>query len=197
MKSIFKLLVLIPFVFSCSKSDAPKPEEKDIAFENNVSVDIVDFKAATNSITPVFSEINVTSDGTIKDISKITLEMNIQHGFQSDLSFVLIAPDNSSAAFVYRRGSSGDYLATSKLRFNSTFTDMLPDNNDDFLSGNYHEATGSRHNNLATPLEPIFKFLQNKKIKGIWKLQAVDYSAGDRGSIKSWKLIFEKGALNQ
>jgi subtilisin-like proprotein convertase family protein len=197
MKDIFKILAIIPFVFSCSKSDNSKPEEKDIAFENNAPVDIVDFKAATNSITPVFSEINVTTDGTIKDISKITLEMNIEHGFQSDLSFVLIAPDGSSAAFVYRRGSSGDYVATSKLRFNSTFTDMLPDSDENFLSGNYREATGSRNNNLATPLEPVFKFLQNKKTKGIWKLQAVDYSAGDRGSIKSWKLIFEKGALSQ
>jgi subtilisin-like proprotein convertase family protein len=198
MKTIFKIFVIIPFIFSCSKNDdPPKPEEKDIAFENNVPVDIIDFNALGNSITRTFSEINVTGDGTIKDISKVTLEMNIEHSFQSDLSFVLIAPDNSYEAFVYRRGGSGDYLATSKLRFNSTFTDMLPDGNEDFLSGNYREATGSRYNNLTFPLDPIFQFIQNKSIKGIWKLQTVDYSSGDTGSIKSWKLIFEKGALSQ
>jgi subtilisin-like proprotein convertase family protein len=198
MKTIFKIFVIIPFIFSCSKNDDPPiPEEKDIAFENNVPVSIIDFNAPGNSITRTFSEINVTGDGTIKDISKVALEMNIEHSFQSDLSFVLIAPDDSSGMFVYRCGSSGDYLATSKLRFNSTFIDMLPDSDVNFLSGNYRQSTGSRHNNLTFPLEPIFQFLQNKSIKGLWKLQTVDYSAGDTGSIKSWKLIFEKGALSK
>jgi subtilisin-like proprotein convertase family protein len=198
IKTIIAIFTVSVFTLSCSKDDGPPiPEEKDIAFENNVPVSIIDFNAPGNFITRTLSEINVTGDGTIKDISKVTLEMNIEHSFQSDLSFVLIAPDNSYEAFVYRCGSSGDYLATSKLRFNSTFTDMLPDGNEDFPSGNYRQSTGSRYNNLTFPLDPIFQFLQNKSIKGIWKLQTVDYSAGDTGSIKSWKLIFEKGALSQ
>jgi subtilisin-like proprotein convertase family protein len=190
MKTLFKLLVLIPFFFSCSKSDDSQPS--GISFENNNAVTIID-DTPDEVITPVYSEINVTASGTIKEYKKITLEMNIQHDYQRDLEFALVAPDGTSRTFIYRAGLANKYLAVNKLRFNATFSNYLPEDAN-FAAGNYRETKGSLSSSEPA-LEPIFTFLQNKSINGIWKLKAVDRATTNIGAIKSWKLIFDNGAF--
>jgi subtilisin-like proprotein convertase family protein len=193
MKSIFKLLVIIPFVFSCSKSDDKQPVNNDIIFENNNQVAIID-KVNSSPATPTLSEINVTATGTLKNLSKFTLEMNIQHDYQRDLEFALIAPDGTSRTFIYRRGLSGKFLANQKLRFNASFTADLPDDGANFLAGNYKECKGSV-SSLPPVVEPIFSSFLNKNINGVWKLKVTDWETVNQGTINSWRLVFSEGAL--
>jgi subtilisin-like proprotein convertase family protein len=197
MKKSIKLIVpiiLTVFVISCSKNDdEPQPAGKDLVFENNNSVDIIE-KSEGIPPTPTISEINVTAIGTLKNLSKFTLEMNIQHDYQRDLEFVLIAPDNSFRTFIYRRGLSGKFLANQKLRFNNSFTAELPDDGSSFLAGNYKECKGSV--SLNPPLiEPIFSSFANKNINGIWKLKVLDWEVVNSGKIISWRIIFNEGAF--
>jgi subtilisin-like proprotein convertase family protein len=190
MKTIFKLLVMLPFFFSCNKDDS---KTNDLIFENNNQVAIIE-KVDGSPPTPSISEINVTANGTLKNLSKFTLEMNIGHTYQRDLEFALIAPDGTSRTFIYRRGFAGKYLPDQKLRFNSSFTAELPDESQNFLSGNYKECKGSISSQVPA-LEPIFSFLQNKNINGVWKLKATDWEVVNTGNILSWRLIFSEGAL--
>jgi subtilisin-like proprotein convertase family protein len=191
MKSIFKLLVMLPFFFSCNKEDSKT--SNDLIFENNNQVAIID-KVDGSPPTPSISEINVTANGTLKNLSKFTLEMNIQHDYQRDLEFALIAPDGTSRTFIYRRGLSGKFLADQKLRFNSSFTVELPDDGVNFLSGNYKECKGSV-SSQPPAVEPIFSSFINKNINGVWKLKATDWEVVNTGKILSWRLVFSEGAL--
>jgi subtilisin-like proprotein convertase family protein len=191
MKSIFKLLVILPFFFSCNKDDS-KPNN-DLIFENNNQVAIID-KVNGSPPTPTISEINVTANGTLKNLSKFTLEMNVQHDYQRDLEFALIAPDGTSRTFIYRRGLSGKFLANQILRFNASFTNELPDDGANFLSGNYKECKGSVSSQPPT-VEPIFSSLINKNVNGVWKLKATDWEIVNTGKILSWRLVFSEGAL--
>jgi subtilisin-like proprotein convertase family protein len=191
MKTIFKLLVMLQFFFSCNKDDSKA--NNDLIFENNNQVAIIE-KVDGSPPTPTISEINVTANGTLKNLSKFTLEMNIAHNYQRDLEFALIAPDGASRTFIYRRGLAGKFLADQKLRFNSSFTSELPDDGVNFLSGNYKESKGSISSQIAA-LEPVFSFLQNKNINGVWKLKATDWEVVNTGNILLWRLVFSEGAL--
>ncbi len=191
MKKTQLLLFLIPFVLSCSKSDDSQPANKDLVFENTIPVNIPEF--VFNNIVPGISEINVTANGTIADYKKVTLEMNIEHGYQRDLVFELVAPDGASRTFVYRAGISHKYVAANNLRFNALFTNYLAEDAD-FAAGNYRESKGAISSSEPA-LEPIFTFLQNKNVNGIWKLKARDLSDAYTGSIKSWRLVFGEGAI--
>jgi subtilisin-like proprotein convertase family protein len=194
MKTIYLLLSFILITFSCSKKDdEPQPASKDLVFENSNSVNIIE-KTEGIPPTPTISEINVTATGTLKNLGKFTLEMNIQHDYQRDLEFVLISPDNTSRTFIYRRGLSGKYLANQKLRFNTNFIELLPDDGQNFVAGNYKECKGSV--SLNPPLvEPIFSSFVNKNINGIWKLKVLDWEVVNSGKIISWRIIFNEGAI--
>jgi subtilisin-like proprotein convertase family protein len=191
MKNILKLLVFIPFFFSCNKDDSKV--NNDLIFENNNQVAIIE-KVDGSPPTPTISEINVTANGTLKNLSKFTLEMNIQHDYQRDLEFALIAPDGTSRTFIYRRGLSGKFLANQKLRFNASFTAELPDDGANFLAGNYKECKGSV-SSLPPVVEPIFSSFLNKNINGVWKLKVNDWETVNSGIINSWRLVFSEGAL--
>jgi subtilisin-like proprotein convertase family protein len=189
-KKILVAHVLTFLTVSCNKDDS---KTNDLIFENNNQVAIIE-KLDGSPPTPSISEINVTANGTIKNLSKFTLEMNIAHNYQRDLEFALIAPDGTSRTFIYRRGLSGKFLADQKLRFNSSFTNELPDDGVNFLSGNYKECKGSVSSQPPT-VEPIFSSFINKNINGVWKLKATDWEVVNTGKILSWRLVFSEGAL--
>ncbi len=191
MKKLLLIVSIIILAISCNKED--EKSNNDLVFENLNSV-IIPEKVDGQAPTPANSEINVTATGTLKDLSKFTLEMNIEHNYQRDLQFELIAPDGTSRTFIFRRGLAGKYLANQKLRFNATFTNQLSDDGIDFLAGNYKECKGSVSGNPPL-VEPIFQSLQNKNINGIWKLRATDWEVVNQGYIRSWRLVFNEGAI--
>jgi len=203
LKLTLAITLLSLFVISCSKDDEPTPTSEPyksgaVQFENTTVTPIAD---ATASGMPglTTSTINVLTTGTVKDYKKITLEMNVSHTWQTDLEFILVAPDNSERTFVYRAGSGKNYISTNKLRFNALFTNTLPSvsMNIDFPAGDYKEtnATSSSYTPLIG-MEPIFTFLQDKNVSGVWKLKIKDYGVGDLGTLHSWRLLFAEDALN-
>src|SRR5690606_20893487 len=115
--------------------------------------------------------------------------------WQKDLEISLVTPDGEEQSFVYRIGIGSNYIGTNLLRFNATFTDVLPNTNIDIPAGNYKESKGVDFD--AIILEPIFSFLENKSINGTWKLRVKDYVAADVGNLLSCKLLFAEGALEQ
>ena len=201
IKTTIAILVLSILTFSCSKEDAPAPTpvkqpSAAVSFENTTEMPILDalYVLGPDEPTTTTSNINVTANGTILDLKKMIFEMNVEHTYQLDLRFTLIAPDGTESLFIRNIGQDKNYVSTNKLRFCATFTNAMPNQNIDIPAGDYKESqkTGS------TPvLLPIFSTLQDKSITGNWKLKVSDHDNSDTGSIKSWKLIFETGALNQ
>ena len=205
IKTTIAILAVSIFAMSCSKDDdAPAPVKQpsvEASFENTTEVNITDAVGTNipdNSLpSNTISNIEVSANGTILDLKKLVLEMNIKHNQTRDLSFTLIAPDGTESLFVKRVGSTGDYFGESKLRFCSTFTTPISNSNTaDIPAGDYKESQGA--GSAATPiLLPVFSTLQGKNISGSWKLRATDDKNGNIGKIISWKLIFQTGALNQ
>lgn len=195
------LFVLSIFATACSNDEEiSKPESVEVSFENTTNTLIID-ALPTNNVQVSFpsstiSTINVTTEGIIADYKKIVLEMNISHSYQQDLSFSLLSPDGTESTFVHRIGSFENYLGQNTLRFSGAFTAILPNINIPIPAGNYRESQGLGDYSVPT-LSPIFLHLKNKQVKGIWKLKVTDCLNGDTGAIKSWKIIFETGALNQ
>ncbi len=205
IRIIIAIVALSIFAMSCTKDDEPttvKPTSAEASFENITEVNILDATISGGNINVVTtpksteSNIEVTATGTILDLKKLVLEMNIQHNKPSDLSFTLVAPDGTESLFVKRVGV-GDfwYFANRKLRFSASFSDVLPSGSS-IIAGNYKESQGIGA--FATPLLlPIFSTFRDSNITGTWKLKATDSRNTITGKIKSWKLIFEAGALNQ
>lgn len=195
---IIAIIISSLFIISCSKDDATTPEpykSAAVQFENTTPTAIADATPDIPALT--ISTINVLTTGTVKDYKKITLEMNVSHTFQTDLEFILVAPDNSERSFVYRAGSNKKYISTNKLRFNALFTNTLPTASMgvDIPAGDYKETNCT----YTTPLfvmDTLFTFLQEKNVNGIWKLKIKDYSEGDSGTLHSWRLLFAEDALN-
>ncbi len=160
------ILALSIFALSCSKDDETptpiKPPSAEANFENTTEVDIADATFITIGVNNISiaksteSNIEVTATGTILDLKKLVLEMNVFHGFQSDLSFTLVAPDGTESLFIKRIGSSANYVNVNKLRFGAAFTNTLSNDNVTLLAGNYKESQGLGA--FATPiLLPIFQ----------------------------------------
>ena len=179
------ILLLSTFTLSCSNDS---DSEKLLSFENTTE------KLIHANMT--ISNIEVPANGTILDLKKFVLEMNIEHTAQGDLSFTLIAPDGTKSSFIKRVGDNKNYVSTNKLRFSAAFTAAMPNENIDIPAGDYKESQGL---DFPTPeLLPIFSTLQGKSITGTWELIVIDEQEWvGNGAIKSWKLIFEPGALKQ
>ncbi len=202
LSKIVTFMFLAVFAMSCSKSDPPKA----VAAAEPTAAGLPEFfqeKTLATAIadgttgSPVETIINLTfaqsNNPKIVDFNKIRLEMNVDHAFQADLSFVLVAPDLTECTFVYRIGSSRKYVGTNKLRFSSRYTNSLPDTNIDIPAGDYKESKGSSYTTVT--LLPIFSNFQNKNVNGTWKLKIIDNAGGDTGSLNSCKLVFESGSV--
>ena len=204
IQTIISFLALSIFAISCSKDDdapAPiKPISDEVSFENTTALiirdalDGVDNNPAIPSSTT--SSISVTEKGNLLNLKKLIVEMNIEHNYTKDLSFILIAPDGSESLFVYRVGGGGKFISFYKLRFSATFTNIINNNNSQYVvPGDYKESKGT--DELQSSWLPIFSSLQGTKIDGIWQLKVTDHLHTDTGKIISWKIIFKAGALNQ
>lgn len=197
------IVILLVSIFSISCSN-DSDSEKQLIFENTTETaiaDAIDSGDLENPTIPVttISNIEIPKKGTILDLKKMVLEMNIEHQWQRDLSFTLIAPDGTESLFIYHVGYDRNYNVLNTLRFSAAFTTAMSNENSgniDVPAGDYKESQGLY--SFATPvLSPIFSTLQGKSITGIWKLKVTDNGLGGAGVIKSWKLIFEPGALKQ
>ncbi len=193
-------LAIMTIATGCRKDDdgpsGPKLSPVTEAANTTVTA-IADAVYSGGGHSPVTTESTITfaASGTIKDISKMVLEMNVAHTWGQDISFALQSPDGTRRDFIYRAGGQGNYIAANLYRFNSTFTGTIPfGGNIDFPAGDYKESKGDYP---AITLEPIFSSFSGKQINGTWKLLITDHESQIVGSLKSWKLHFAEGALQQ
>ncbi len=182
----------------CRKDDDEPKVSPVVEATNSTIIPIADAVYSGGVHTPVSTEsaVVVNASGTIKDLSKMTLEMNVTCSFARDLSFALQAPDGTKKDFIYRAGSNGNYIAANLYRFNNTFTSTFPEGTvEDIAAGNYKESKGSLY--PAVPIESIFSSFNGKQVNGTWKLIITDHDELVLGTLHSWKLHFAEGALQQ
>jgi subtilisin-like proprotein convertase family protein len=195
---IIIILTLSLLILSCSNSSETPQEtpSKTLTFANNNSVNITDATSA-NSFGVGESEISIPNTGIITNKNLVTVELTLEHPEKRDLSISIIAPNSTEKIMVYRLGPTpaGPYVASNKLRFSATFTNAISNSNAVVAAGDYGLSLGSNFTAGQLGLEPMFSYLQNKQIQGIWKLKVNDFTAGNLGRIVSWKIIIADGAI--
>ncbi len=215
-------IALLIFVVSCSKKDEPSPpaEESKLALPaalSNNTLFLIPDATSTKPTTycgsdaqpgSVVSEIVIDKDGIIKDASKVTVEIDLEHKYGGEIIIELFAPNGASCGLLKRAFSFSDshclvskdlkFISGNKLSFNSLFTDnftLLLANNI-VPTGNYKPTAADAGTYPAAVLmTPLNTFFTGKNIKGIWKIKAYDCSKYDAGKLNSWQIKFDTGAL--
>lgn len=188
---------------ACSKKDespAPVPQVSG-AFElvNSITKSIPDAPTGLNGSITV--PINIDREGTIADASKVTIELAFSHPNCEDIMVYLVAPSSASLApliLINRLSGNDNFLNSNMLSFNSSFIGSIPfqNNNVNIPAGNYKPTAGTS----ASALSPISSslmevYLNNKSIKGEWKLSIIDFQPNNVGSFDFYKIKFGAGAL--
>lgn len=209
------LALLIISLVSCSKDEnsnaIDNPEVmNNIEFKNENVLTIPD-ATCDNTIAcagSATSEIAISKPGTIKDPSKVFLELNLYAGHCGDAVVELISPSGESCGIIKRLGTlnqsssfgdSTDFRADQKLVFNSTFTNIMPFetlNGAEYIpAGNYRTESGLFTMPSTIPMTALNTFFINKNIQGTWKLKIYDFSKNEIIKLHAWKLRFDKGAI--
>jgi|GEM_PF-3975222 len=198
---ILSLLICAFSICSCSNDDGDRKSEPILA-SNLALIQIPDAGDAINS------PIQITQLMRIKDPSKVTVVVNLEHTFCGDLTVELVAPDGTATALIKRLrvisvngyGSAANFIAANALSFNSenealiayeglVTTDVIP-------AGDY-APTGAAQD--ITPqsvvVQPLDEFLANKNVNGQWNIRVQDFGNADIGSLIGWRLEFAAGAL--
>lgn len=215
MKNIVKFIIIIfsILIVSCNKDDEPSPKPIDTrlplpAVLENVNIqaipDATPAGTAGSNATPgiIESRITIDKDGIIANTSKISIELDLSHDWCGDIVVELFAPSGASCGLIKRLGAPTDtaagngynFILGNKLVFNSTNSVPISITSD-IASGNYAPTSGSSNFPTSVPMLSLNTFLLNQNIKGLWKIIVYDYGNGDTGSLNSWKLSFDAGAL--
>lgn len=123
------------------------------------------------SMTPVV--FGVVDRGVIADVN---VRLRLNHTFDGDLDVILRAPDGTPVLLMDQNGGSGDNLGTGATDCGGAMTWF-----DD--SAMFSIASGAApFNGSFTPVQPLYPF-QGAFLTGNWKLEIVDASAGDSGTL--------------
>jgi CubicO group peptidase (beta-lactamase class C family)/subtilisin-like proprotein convertase family protein len=114
----------------------------------------------------------ILAQGLVGTISKITVTLNINHTFDSDLILWLIGPSGTSVELDYRRGGGGANFT------NTTFDDGASSP----ISAGLPPFTGTYR-----PEQRLAAFV-GQNPNGTWMLQAADVEALDTGTILNWSI---------
>lgn len=174
--TVITVLALLTTTTACRKDESepepPKPSPQVEITNNDVTLmNDATLYQGQEVIGVTESSINIPASGTIKDLSKMFVEINVNHLWAEDLVFALQSPDGTKKDFVFECDGQ------------------------EIITGNYKESKGTHY--LYTNLEPIFSSFNGKQVNGTWKLIFTDVKVGRRGTLTKWKLRFEEGALNQ
>ncbi|MCU0448197.1 MAG: proprotein convertase P-domain-containing protein [Microscillaceae bacterium] len=175
--------------------------------ENNIALNVPDATKISadcgTGVTPGIAEntIVIEREGIVADGSKISIELDISHGFGGDVVAELILPSGASVGLIKRIGAVLDngcgvknaFIVGNKLTFNSTFTNTTI--SDPIATGNYAPLKGTSNYPSNITIAPLNTFFQGQNIKGTWKMKMYDYGFPDAGKLNAWKIKFEVGAL--
>ena len=217
MNQFIKILIVSTsvLVISCSKDkDLILPDTRlplPAALENNTVQNIPDGipnrpggSYAGSDANPgiIESKIIIEKEGIIADVNKVNIEIDVSHPHCGDIVVELISPNGESCGLIKRIGSTtdnsagslSDFIGGNKLVFNASNSIPIQAGTN-IAAGNYAPTSGASTFPINIPMSSLNTFLISKNIKGIWKIKVYDYGYGDTGSLNSWKLTFEVGAL--
>ena len=185
---------------ACSKDD-DGPKEKGpsakLSVENNDELVITDGGSLAGSVE---NSVTVNDEGTIGDGSKVTVRLDLQHTYASDLVVQLIAPSGESCTLLKRplsgtANASSNFVAGNIISFNALATEAFFAVGDVVPTGTYLPTGGTTTNPESVTITDLGPFFTGKSIKGSWKLKVGDYASEDAGKVNNWKLEFDTGAL--
>lgn len=195
-------LIIISFFASSCKKENKNPEPKlsfPLVFQDTIAKDIPDGNYS-GTIGQISSEIEIPIMATIKDPSKVTIELELEHAFCSDIVVELFSPSGISGGALIRRLAAGaveddsDFKKGQFFRFTSGNTIPIDVAPAILIGGDYAPSQGGL-TKPAIPLCNLNTYLNNTAVKGIWKIKVYDYAGFYTGRLLSWKVIFNEGAF--
>jgi subtilisin-like proprotein convertase family protein len=214
MKNLLRIFVLSTalLLVNCSKDDEDSNKlELPATIENNTALAITDATEGAggscgSGTIPGSSEnmLMIDKNGTIKDASKVSIVLNLSHSYGGDLVVQLFDPSGESCTLIKRIGSTDldtscgkgcDFVSGNLLIFNSATETMLDPALAAIPSGNYAPTSGLSTFPTDAEMVALETFLTDKKINGTWKIKIRDCGIADLGTLVSWKLVFDTGAL--
>jgi subtilisin-like proprotein convertase family protein len=197
-KLIVILVAILYLAISCKKEskDAIPKITFPLVFQDTISHDIPD---ASPSSVPgeVTASINIPLSATIKDPTKVTIELELQHTSCGDLVVEFYSSSGVSGGALIRRGNNGvygDFLKGQFFRFTSGNTTPI-DFSKNILTGGDYRPTEGTNPIPVLQLCNLNTYLNNTSIKGDWKIKVSDYDFVDTGKLLSWKITFNEGAF--
>jgi subtilisin-like proprotein convertase family protein len=146
-------------------------------------IDIDDPTEANNPVTPTLVPIDVSGD-PVTSISKVTVELFIRHGYASDLTIDLIAPDGTVVNLV-EKGITGGSLGF----YNTKLDDYAGRTLETAQYPYNHPYYGS-----FWPRTPLH-VLNGMNANGTWKLRIKDDQwtnrTGQTGEYYAWGISFQ------
>jgi subtilisin family serine protease/subtilisin-like proprotein convertase family protein len=130
----------------------------------SLNLPILDFHTTT-------STLNVSQN---LDISKLTVNVNINHTWDGDLYIRLRGPDGTTIVLYNRRGGSGHNI---RATFDETAATQIG-------------AGKAPYNGSFHPEQALAAF-NGKSAQGAWQLIVQDKAAGDEGTLLSWSLSIQ------
>jgi len=211
MKNSLKILVFATAfsLINCSSDDGDKNKlALPATLENNTLLAIPDAtgNSCGSATTPgsAGNSIIIDNDGIIKDPSKVSIVLNLEHAYGGDFVVMLTAPSGDSCTLIKRLGSSEadtscgedfNFVSGNLLTFNSGNEIFIDSEQAAVPAGDYAPSSGLSAFPADAVMTDLETFLQNQDIKGEWKINVRDCGALDTGSLVSWKLVFDTGAL--
>ncbi len=144
--------------------DVPKPVTFDSGTINTPIPDL----------STIESPLSVNVGDAFARAKSMTVNLNILHTYDHDLSAYLISPSGTTVKLFANVDGSGDNFT------NTTFSDSAIT----LIGAGTAPFTGT-----FLPQEPLDTF-KNDLIDGQWKLRVVDSAGADTGTLVSWSLTF-------
>ena len=143
------------------------------ASSNSTTYSATDLPQGIFDFGTTISTITVPNDIAI---SKLTVQLNITHTYDSDLAIYLVSPSGYVTTLAYRRGGSGhNYTNTI---FDSSATKAI-------------SSGAAPFNGTYRPEQSLAAAYQGYDAAGTWELVVQDRAYLDQGTLNSWSLTIQ------
>ena len=164
---------------------------------NSITINDRILHASTSAAATPYPASNLVS-GLVGNINHLTVTLlGLQHSYVSDVSILLVGPNNAGVVLMRTAGSgSPSTLTNLQLTFDDAALSAIP-NNVALTSGTYspgdYNTKGSfvadGTNSLTGPYGTSLSVFSNTVPNGVWKLYVQDDANGDHGLITGgWAL---------
>lgn len=206
MKKSVLLLLFSIVVIGCRDDDNAVSVSPSVEVVHDTPLPIPD--GVNNIPVPVETALEVTAQGQITHPEKFHLVLELNHTWAGDLILQLVAPGGDAVTILKRPGaevansfgspanfSQGNFLsfnsgAESTVQTAGLATDAV------IPTGTYLPSGNNASTPTTVQMSDLGDFLSGRSVHGNWKLRLSDNGGGDAGSLVSWKISLDEGALN-